>query len=79
MAERTSGAACLIQTPILAPLGIEYNTAGEEMIMGAFLFGFICGVGATIFIFLYDEGEMFLKLANRVRMVTARYRQQRAG
>jgi hypothetical protein len=47
--------------------------------MGAFLLGFLCGVGATVFIFLYDEGEMFLKLANRVRTVTARYRQQRVG
>ncbi|HEY2106233.1 MAG TPA: hypothetical protein VGH29_10645 [Candidatus Binataceae bacterium] len=47
--------------------------------MGAFLFGFICGIGATIFIFLYDEGEMFLKLAKGVRDVTARYKQQRVG
>ncbi|HEV3110758.1 MAG TPA: hypothetical protein VGY99_09720 [Candidatus Binataceae bacterium] len=47
--------------------------------MGAFLLGFICGVGATIFIFLYDEGEMFLKLAKGVRDVTARYKQQQVG
>jgi hypothetical protein len=57
---------------------MQYNTVGEE-IMGAFLLGFICGVGATIFIFLYDEGEMFLKLAKAVRDVTARYKQQRVG
>jgi hypothetical protein len=57
---------------------MEYNTGAEE-IMGAFLFGFICGIGATIFIFLYDEGEMFLKLAKGVRDVTARYKQQRVG
>jgi hypothetical protein len=47
--------------------------------MGAFLLGFLCGVGATVFTFIYDQGELFLKLANRVRMVTARYRQQRVG
>lgn len=44
--------------------------------MGAFLFGFLCGVGATVFIFLYDEGRMFLTLANRVKEVAARYKQQ---
>jgi len=44
--------------------------------MGGFLLGFLCGVGAAVFIFLYDEGEMFLKLAHRVKQVTARYRQQ---
>jgi hypothetical protein len=47
--------------------------------MGAFLLGFLVGVGATVFIFLYDEGEMFLKLAHKVREVTARYKQQGAG
>jgi hypothetical protein len=45
--------------------------------MGPFLFGFICGIGATVFVFVYDEGELFLKLANRVRGVTARYKQSR--
>lgn len=77
MAERT-GAASPTRPIILAPSGIEYNTV-EGDIMGAFLFGFICGVGATVFIFLYDEGEMFLKLAKSVRDVTARYKQQRVG
>jgi hypothetical protein len=47
--------------------------------MGEFLLGFIVGVGATIFLFVYDEGEMFLKLSQRVKEVTARYKQQRAG
>ena len=47
--------------------------------MGAFLFGVIVGVAATVFIFIYDEGGMFLKLGNRVREVTARYKQQRVG
>jgi hypothetical protein len=57
---------------------MDYNTA-EGANMGAFLFGFICGVGAAIFIFVYDEGQMFLKLANRVREVTARYKQSRVS
>jgi hypothetical protein len=47
--------------------------------MGAFLFGFLCGVGATVFAFIYDEGEIFLKLANSVKDVTARYKQSRVG
>jgi hypothetical protein len=45
--------------------------------MGAFLLGLIVGVAATVFVFLYDEGDMFLKLAGRVKEVTARYKQQR--
>jgi hypothetical protein len=47
--------------------------------MGEFLLGFIVGVGATIFLFVYDEGELFLKLSHRVKEVTARYKQQRTG
>jgi hypothetical protein len=47
--------------------------------MGAFLLGFMLGVGATIFTFVHDEGEMFLKLSQRVKDVTARYKQQRTG
>jgi len=47
--------------------------------MGAFLFGFLCGVGATVFAFLYDEGEIFLKLAHSIKDVTARYKQSRVG
>jgi len=57
---------------------MDYNTA-EVAKMGAFLLGFICGVAATVFTFVYDEGEMFLKLATRVREVTARYKQSRVG
>ncbi len=47
--------------------------------MGAFLLGFICGVGATIFTFVYDEGRMFLNLGAHVRDVTARYKQSRVN
>ncbi len=47
--------------------------------MGGFLLGFVVGVGATIFTFIYDEGAMFLKLSQRVKEVTARYKQQRTG
>jgi hypothetical protein len=55
---------------------MDYNTV-EGANMGAFLFGLICGVAATVFIFVYDEGQMFLTLGNRVREVTARYKQSR--
>ncbi len=47
--------------------------------MGAFLFGFICGVGATVFAFVYNEGEIFLKLGASVKDVTARYKHSRVG
>jgi hypothetical protein len=47
--------------------------------MGAFLLGLIAGVAVTLFVFMYDEGAIFLKLASRVREVMARYRQQRVN
>lgn len=46
--------------------------------MGAFLLGLIVGFGASVGLFLYDQGELFIKLGNRVRDVTARYKQQQA-
>lgn len=69
------------QSPILVPRRMEYSRprfqiSREAEQMGGFLFGFLCGVGATVFIFMYDEGEMFLKLAHRVKEVASRYRQQ---
>ena len=63
---------------ILAPPEMDYNMA-EGANMGAFLLGFICGVGATIFTFVYDEGRMFLNLGAHVRDVTARYKQSRVN
>jgi hypothetical protein len=55
---------------------MEYNTV-EGANMGAFLLGLICGVAATVSIFVYDEGRIFLALGTRVREVTDRYKQSR--
>lgn len=44
--------------------------------MGAFLLGLIVGFGAAIGLFIYDQGELFIKLGHRVKEVTARYKQQ---
>jgi hypothetical protein len=44
--------------------------------MGAFILGVLLGAGGTLFLFLYDEGELFLRLARQVKVVTDRYRQQ---
>jgi hypothetical protein len=45
--------------------------------MGPFLLGLLIGVAGTIFIFIYDEGEIFLKLSRQIKAVTERYKQQR--
>ena len=44
--------------------------------MGAFILGVLIGAGGTLFLFIYDEGELFLKLARQVKLVTEKYRQQ---
>jgi hypothetical protein len=44
--------------------------------MGAFLLGLIIGAAGTLSLVVYNEGELFLKLSNRVRTVSARYKQQ---
>jgi hypothetical protein len=43
--------------------------------MGAFILGVIVGpVGALAF-FIYDEGELFLKLARQIKQTAERYKQ----
>ncbi len=44
--------------------------------MGAFLFGLIVGVAGALALFIYDEGELFLKLGNQVKRTAAKYKQQ---
>jgi hypothetical protein len=44
--------------------------------MGAFILGLLLGAGGTLFLFIYDEGELFLRLARQVKQVTDRYKQQ---
>ncbi|MGH7906612.1 MAG: hypothetical protein ACREP6_08290 [Candidatus Binataceae bacterium] len=48
--------------------------------MGAFLLGIIIGIAITIALFMYDEGEIFLKLSRQIKLVMARYKEpQRTG
>jgi hypothetical protein len=43
--------------------------------MGAFILGVIVGaIGALVF-FIYDEGELFLKLARQIKHTAERYKQ----
>lgn len=42
--------------------------------MGAFLLGLIVGFAITVALFIYDEGEVFIKLARQVKQVVARYK-----
>ena len=44
--------------------------------MGAFILGVLIGAGGTLFLFIYDEGELFLRLSRQIKTVTERYRQQ---
>ena len=43
--------------------------------MGAFILGVIVGaVGALVF-FIYDQGELFLKLSRQIKQTAERYKQ----
>jgi hypothetical protein len=44
--------------------------------MGAFLFGVIVGVGITVGLFIYDEGEIFIKLSRQIKQVVGRYKEK---
>jgi hypothetical protein len=43
--------------------------------MGAFILGLIIGAGGALALFIYDEGELFLKLARQIKQTAQRYRQ----
>jgi hypothetical protein len=44
--------------------------------MGAFILGLIVGFAVALVLFIYDEGEVFLKLGQQVKLVAAKYKQQ---
>jgi hypothetical protein len=44
--------------------------------MGAFILGLIIGAGGALVFFIYDEGELFLKLARQIKHTADRYKQQ---
>ena len=44
--------------------------------MGAFILGLIIGFAAALALFVYDEGEVFLRLGQQIKLVAGKYRQQ---
>jgi hypothetical protein len=43
--------------------------------MGAFILGLIVGAAGALALFIFDEGEIFLKLSHRIKLTAERYRQ----
>ena len=44
--------------------------------MGAFILGLMIGAGGALILFIYNEGEVFLKLSRQIKTVAARYKQE---
>ncbi len=44
--------------------------------MGAFLLGLIIGAGGALMLFIYDEGELFLKLSRQIKTSAEKFKQQ---
>ena len=43
--------------------------------MGAFILGLIVGAGGALALFIYDEGDLFVKLSRRIKQTAERYRE----
>lgn len=43
--------------------------------MGAFILGVIVGVVGALVFFIYDQGELFLKLSRQIKQTAERYKQ----
>ena len=43
--------------------------------MGIFILGLIVGAGGALALFVYDEGDLFLKLSRRIKQTAERYRE----
>ena len=43
--------------------------------MGVFILGLIVGAGGALALFIYNEGELFLKLGRQIKLTAERYRQ----
>ncbi len=44
--------------------------------MGAFILGLIIGAGGALALFIYDEGELFLKLGRQVKQTAGKCKHQ---
>lgn len=43
--------------------------------MGPFILGLIIGAGGALALFIYDEGDLFLKLSRQIKQTAERYKQ----
>ena len=43
--------------------------------MGVFILGLIVGAGGALALFIFDEGDLFLKLSRRIKQTAERYRE----
>jgi len=43
--------------------------------MGAFILGIIVGAAGALMLFIYDEGDIFLKLSRQIKTAAGRYKQ----
>ena len=43
--------------------------------MGGFILGLIIGAAGALALFIYDEAEVFLKLAHQIKHTAERYKQ----
>jgi len=48
---------------------------GRSETMGIFILGLIVGAVGALLFFIYDEGELFLKLARQIKQTAERYKQ----
>lgn len=43
--------------------------------MGAFILGLIIGAGGALALFIYNEGDLFLRLSRQIKQTAERYKQ----
>ena len=48
---------------------------GSRTSMGPFLLGLIIGFGGALALFIYNEGDLFLKLSQQVKQAAQRFKQ----
>lgn len=53
----------------------ERSVRGSHETMGVFILGLIVGAVGALLFFIYDEGELFLKLARQIKQTAERYKQ----
>ena len=63
-------------TGSLAPYNLNIiMRRGRSETMGIFILGLIVGAVGALLFFIYDEGELFLKLARQIKQTAERYKQ----